>query len=210
MLDTIRTHFINELDVLIGAPVTFVLAFFVVASLVWFALRWRYDGIVTALEARIAIRDDQISQYKSKLEGATPEQARALIDALEARLQRLEPRRIEPKTVGDMIEILRLHPGSIDVAQDMQSPDARVLAVALSHVFNSAGWIVRSPMIVGPANPPSEGLAVTIKDLNNPSERDRALFAAMDLIGHPYTRRGGLRGFANQEIDAEILITSMA
>ena len=210
MIDNIKTYLFDELDVLIGAPFTFVLGFSASASLVWLALSWRYGGVIETLKARIAARDDQIAEYKSKLAGATPDQARALIDALEARLRRLEPRRINPEVLREMIEILRFHPGSVYVAQDMQSPDARGLAVALSSVFNSASWEVRSPMVGGPANPPSEGIAVTVRDLNNLSERDRALFAAMDLVGHPYARRGGLRGFTGQEIDAEILITSMA
>ncbi len=191
---------------LTGAPVTFTLACLLIVGLVWVAMRWRYGGVVETLEARLVGRDDKIKDYQEKLEGASPDEAKARIDALESRLQRLEPRRIEQEECDTAREILSKFSGAVAVTQDMQSPDARPLSITLAGIFQSAGWDVSSPAVLGPANPPVEGIAVTIHDLNNPSDRDRAIFEAMDAIGHPYGRRGGLN--SREQLDAEILVTS--
>jgi hypothetical protein len=55
---------------------------------------WRAD-IVTNKDSIIALRDAEISDYKRKLDGASPDEAQARIAALEKRLDALTPVPVE-------------------------------------------------------------------------------------------------------------------
>jgi hypothetical protein len=208
MFEWIKTYFLEEWDVLTSAPFTFLLATIVTGSLIWLAMRWRYEGIIDTLKSRLAAKDDKITDYKEKLEGASPDEAKAVIDALEKRLEKLEPRKLDRACGAKMVGILKAHAGKVDIAQDMQSADARLLAIALADVFSEAGWTVQSPAVLGPSNPPVEGIAVTVRDIEDLSEQDKAIFAAMEACGHPFDARGGLISRHDKDVDAEILITS--
>lgn len=210
MFESIKTYLIEELDVLMGAPVTFSIALMLVCGLCWFALRWRYEGVNASLRERIENRDEKLADYKSKLDGASPDEAKKRIDFLEEKLKSLEPRRVGREFAPQMVDILSTHAGAIDVTQDMMGSDNRGLSVGIGEVFRSAGWTVQMPMVGGPSNPPIEGIAVTVLNLSSLSARDKAVFAAMDKLGYPYARRGGLRQNPNHPVDVEILITTPA
>ena len=66
----------KEWAVISQSPVSFITVIFIVAGIVWAALRWQY-------ETRITHRDDEIAAYKRKLDGATPDEARANLNRLE-------------------------------------------------------------------------------------------------------------------------------
>jgi hypothetical protein len=62
----------------------------IVATAIWWVVGWRYDSIVASKDSIIGNRDAQISllttqrdDYRDKLGGASPAEARARLDALE-------------------------------------------------------------------------------------------------------------------------------
>src|SRR5579859_7548993 len=76
-----------------------VLMFSAILGTVWWLMDWRYGGIISGRDGIIANKDSEITllrgqrdDYKDKLSGATPDQAKARIDDLENRLAKLEPR----------------------------------------------------------------------------------------------------------------------
>jgi hypothetical protein len=63
-------------------PTFFVILVLMVGA-VWVAFNWSYGGVLASKNGQIELQDRQLADYKQKLDGATPEQARAKIEALE-------------------------------------------------------------------------------------------------------------------------------
>ncbi len=80
---------------------TFIVLAALIFGVVWWLMDWRYgsiitgrDGIIANKESEITLLKGQRDDYKEKLSGGTPDQAKARIDSLEARLARVEHRRL--------------------------------------------------------------------------------------------------------------------
>ena len=91
----------QEWPVIAAAPVTFVGVVSAAALIIWLALKWSYksvldgkNGEIASKASEIALLQRQRDDYKDKLSGASPDEAKAKIDDLERRLVLLEPRRL--------------------------------------------------------------------------------------------------------------------
>jgi acyl-CoA synthetase (AMP-forming)/AMP-acid ligase II len=73
---------------------TFIAILVVMLVAVWIALNYLYGQQIASKDAQIQLLDRQVADYKDKLHGASPDQAKARIDALEKRLGQFEPRRL--------------------------------------------------------------------------------------------------------------------
>jgi hypothetical protein len=89
----------GEAAVIAQAPLIFAAAVIVVSGLAYAAARWAFgtvisqkDATIASLEARIKLRDDQLA---NKLQSTPPDEAKSIIQSLEARLNKLAPRRLE-------------------------------------------------------------------------------------------------------------------
>lgn len=210
MLGDFFTYLASEASVIADAPVIFAMAVLASAAIVWWLANLRFGGVIDSQRERLHSRDEKIADYKIKLEGAEPEEARAHIKDLEARLARLEPRRLTDTQQETMSRHLAAAAGVIDVVFDGACVDGRAFSAGFGAVFQKAGWRVGFPMVFGIGDPPATGLKVTVKDLNRLSEADHALFTAMDASGLRYDRRGGLHSDEYSPRTAELLITSQA
>ncbi len=81
------------------APILYISALAAIAVLIWVVITHLKSGRIESLEERIRLRDDEIADYKRKLEGATPDEAAAKIAEaersiliLEEKLRLLQPR----------------------------------------------------------------------------------------------------------------------
>src|SRR5258708_36334735 len=89
-------------------PTFFVLAvlmFGAIFGVVWWLMNWRYggviagrDGIITNKDSEIALLRGQRDDYKDKLSGATPDQAKNRINDLERQLNALA-KKVEPRSL---------------------------------------------------------------------------------------------------------------
>src|SRR5665213_3041205 len=87
-------HLSAEWRVLTGAPLlTFGLVVAMLA-LGYLAAKWRFGAKMDAMEERLRHKDDRLKEYDDKLKGASPDEARARLDALEAQVRALGPRRL--------------------------------------------------------------------------------------------------------------------
>ncbi|MDP5305770.1 hypothetical protein [Paracoccus spongiarum] len=210
MLGDFFTYVASEASVIADAPLIFAMAVLASATVVWWLVNLRFGGIIDSQRERLQARDEKIAEYKTKLEGAEPDEARAHIKDLEARLARLEPRRLSEVQRKAMVEHLRSAPGAISIAVDGACFDGQVFSRSFTSALREAGWEVSLPMVLGLNNPPSSGLRVQVADLNNLTNANRALFAAMDAVGLSYEKSAGLQVDAHHPEDAELLITSAA
>jgi len=76
MLDQIVKYILGEWQVIAKAPMSFMAAVLAAGAIVWVAMSWGYGREMSLLS-------QQVADYKDKLSGSSPDQAKAKIDALE-------------------------------------------------------------------------------------------------------------------------------
>jgi hypothetical protein len=159
------------------------------STLIALALRWRWRGVVghkdariEALEEHVRLRDDQLS---NKLQTTPPEEARQMIDALQAQIARLTPRRV-PEAVRPVILDTLRRPldttRAIALSWDAPTPDAEILARDFNTLFREAGWDVGESREFDSGLP--AGITLTVTD--PASSCDRAAKNALEWAGLPF------------------------
>jgi hypothetical protein len=173
---------------------TFVVLAALMFGAIWWLMDWRYGGIITGRDGIIANKDSEIillrgqrDDYKDKLSGATPDQAKARIDALEAsleaRLAAVEPRRLTAAQRAAMIARLSPPAGTTPaiIIVGEASGDGPQYAADFASVFQSVGgWKVGEGSAMGIGNRPATGIALNATNVNSPeaSSVANALHAA--------------------------------
>jgi hypothetical protein len=135
MLDQFVQYVLGEARLIAEAPLVFGAAVLFLGAIIWAALRWRYSGIIEQRNRIIAL-------YKARLNGATPDQAKAKIDSLEGQVTSLKNRewpKLTPAAVTDFESILASH-GPHAVSVFLQDRDSVFLARDLVDAFRRIGW----------------------------------------------------------------------
>ncbi|MFZ0065622.1 MAG: hypothetical protein WAK90_05590 [Pseudolabrys sp.] len=138
------------------APLVFGAAVLFLGAIIWAALRWRYSSLIEHRNRIIAL-------YKARLNGATPDQAKAKIDSLEGQVVSLKNRewpKLTPAAVTDFESVLASQ-GSHFVSVLLQDRDAVFLARDLVDAFKRIGWKAKRDMNM---NDVPDGLSVWPKD----------------------------------------------
>ncbi len=160
---------LEQWAVVTAAPIPFAIAVVIVGAVIWFAIGWSYSGVLNSKNAQIELQDRQLADYRDKLGGATPTEAKARIDALEKRLASIEPRRLSDAQRSTLIANLRLASGtsySIAIVSEA-SGDSPQFAADLSGAFRAAGnWRISEPSVMGLGNRPPLGIALQFANLN--------------------------------------------
>src|ERR1700722_9040325 len=74
----------KEWALILQAPWIAIGAALAVAGLVWRVVSWSYAGRLANAESELRLKNTQLDDYREKLKGATPEEAKARIEALAA------------------------------------------------------------------------------------------------------------------------------
>ena len=166
--------------------------FFVILALmigtVWIVFKWSYGTVLDSKNSQIELQDRQLADYREKLHGATPDQAKARIDDLEGRLRRVEqagPRSLTTEQRQALTQNARVPAGvryALTVTSEGGCPDCPVYASAFERALRDAGWGVQNGMVMGPGQRPVQGIALMVPDPANlsveASTLQRALRAA--------------------------------
>lgn len=163
-LDAILRHLEREGQVILQSPLTFTISALVVATALWWLFQWRTSDRIESLEGRIKLRDDQVANYKAKLSGATPDEAKARLDALERQVMALAPRRLTDDQRRKLKKALTGVRGTIEIAHDVAAADARRLAADFTTVFQEANWTIVSASVMGIGAHPLTGIALQVAD----------------------------------------------
>jgi hypothetical protein len=138
MLEQLVQYVRGEVRLLAEAPLVFCGAVLFLGAIIWAALRWRYSAIIDHRNRIIAL-------YKARLDGATPDQAKAKMDSLEGQVVSLKNRewpKLAPAAVTDFENILASQ-GTHVVSVVQQDRDSVFLARDLVDAFNRIGWKAR-------------------------------------------------------------------
>lgn len=170
------------------------------AVAVWLLLRARYQRTIASQRRRLR-------EFETNLHGATPEEARRRIESMEARLARLEPRRLNgrQKTALRRLLILPESAGMTDVnvAYDAGCSDAKPYAEDFATVLGSCrGWRPLSVTMFGSSHRPEAGLAIV-------SFRQGRTAAGAKLLSKAFAEAGiDHEVIHSTEEELELVITS--
>jgi hypothetical protein len=162
----------NQFGTVAHAPVALLAALIVTAIVIGWLARWRYRNRIDNLQSLTNLREAQLQDYKDKLNGASPDQAKARMDALESRLFEVlaQVAALAPRTLTDQqrraaLAVLDRFRGSrIKILTDAAAPDVKRLADALAATFNGAAWHVETGIVLDFADAPPTGVALLVPD----------------------------------------------
>lgn len=200
-----------------NAPVPFLAA--LIAS--WFVMRWfirgHYETRLANADSTVSLQERQIHEYKEKLSGATPDEAKARFDALENRLEQLSAmglggRRISQAQRDAMVGILEIFRGAtIEIIMDGSAGDMILLHKDFTEAFSRAGWLVCGATVTGVPSHPPTGLALGVRNAQQLTPEQSCIERALKAAGIPYDLHGGarLRAYPDQAPPvANILLTT--
>jgi hypothetical protein len=206
----------QQFATVLAAPVPFLLVVGIVAFGIWKFLSHHYSGRISAKDDLIALKQAQVDDYKEKLSGASPDEAKARLDALEQRieegLEALAPRTLSEDQLQKIVQVLDGFSGShVTVAHDAVVADAAPLARSLSAAFLAARWTTSMPIVMGLGNPPPSGIGVKVADRNNLTLPQQAICDALRSADIPFDIQQGGDGYnlpGRPVSVAEIVVTS--
>ncbi|MGB6996002.1 MAG: hypothetical protein WBD96_00385 [Pseudolabrys sp.] len=156
MFEQFVLYILGELHLIVEAPLVFGAAVLLLGAIIWAALRWRYSR-------GIERRNHIIALYKARLNGATPDQAKAKIDSLEGQVVSLKNRewpKLTPAAVTDFESVLASQ-GSHVVSILPTDRDSVFFARDLVDAFKRIGWEAKREVSM---NDIPDGLSVWPKD----------------------------------------------
>ncbi|MBB6488361.1 hypothetical protein [Rhizobium lusitanum] len=157
------------------------------ASALAFAVTRYLDSVeLSSAKALVELKDAMIADYKDKLSGATPIEAKKRIDALETKLKLLDVRRLSPAQISAITNKLKNQKGNLDIAQDMGSPQLRGLVADFSVAANNAGWTTSQSELMGLRDFPPSGVSLVVNDSSALSPTETVVKAALEAAGVPF------------------------
>lgn len=200
----------DEGGVIAAAPWSFLICLAALGGIIFLVLRAMKAQEIADLNSRLTLRNDEIADYRRKLDGASPDEAKARLDELEARVAQLQPRRLGAEQRERIRAAVAGRVASVSITADMAAADARGLVADLSAAFQSAGWAVSNPMVGGPPNPPPSGLGVLVRDPDNLTPSQTAITAVLRELNVDFDlRRGMMDDLPGRRVDEfEILVTT--
>ena len=188
------TFLLKEWAVVAPGPVTFVAVVILLGMAIWFAAKFTYserltrkDELIATKDIQIALQERQIAEYKDKLQGASPNEARAMIDGLQVEIEKLRPSR---RLVGSKRE---------QFMRKLRSSDSTAVSICLSHDNSCADcsqyamdiyaaikiatrWQVTYESVQQSPFPVACGLKIVVRNpLNLPEEAALLLMAFREL-----------------------------
>jgi len=138
-------EFLAQLETLKSVWQPFAIALIVLSTCVFFAINWHYKGVVDAKSATIEQLTAEVGEYKSKLSGASPDEAKAKIERLEQTLKLAIGSRWEP-LANDQSNRLLSAISTLQVRRIhimFENPFGKELATSIADVFRRARWDVK-------------------------------------------------------------------
>lgn len=199
-------HLRSEWEMITRTPLLFAVAAFVAGIIAFYAARWNFsdrieskDTQIQTKEAHIAFIERQLEEYKSKLSGATPEEAQAQIAELrdEVKTTRAEIKALlewhayqteDRRLTADQAKILAEgltglpseHLARIMVTS-IHEPEPQQYSLDIHKCFIDAKTPVHHDNQWGmqSTSPDEVGVLVVVKDQKNPPEYAVQIFNAL-------------------------------
>ncbi len=160
---------------------TFITLLVLMAVSIGGLMEWSYGGVVRNKDSIISNKDSEIAflksqrdDYKDKLSGASPAEAKARIDHLEARLAAIEPRRLTKEQRATLIAGLLIPIG-----------DNPTITIATEPTADALQLVVESS-VFGVGARPRSGIQIAVPDADNLPPAAVAVQRAFASANIPY------------------------
>jgi hypothetical protein len=168
----VQNLFAGWLMIRANLPLFFVILVLMFAA-AWWLINWRYGAIIENKDSEITLLKGQRDDYKDKLHGATPDQAKARIDDLEQKLnllaKQVAQRSLTPEQRDIMVRVARIPKGTAEVSVFHEGGciDCPGYSADLEQVLRDAGWNVGTGVVEGPGRRPALGPGLLVRDSKN-------------------------------------------
>lgn len=190
----------RQFNALTSAPLLFVVALIVVAAAIWGALQFSYRGVLSSKDRYIALLERRLGEYREAVGGATADEARRRIEAMDTEIKtlrlRLNPRRLTPDQRQAIVDRSRLPSGAqvraVTVAVERDCVDCAAFAEGIAMALrDSQGWTISSGAPAAAGDRTGPGLAVRVGDRLRPSPDAIVLQQALRSAGLEFAVVGG-------------------
>ena len=197
-----------------SAPIALAVLVVLVTAIVWGIMHWAYGGILTSKDAHIASLERRVADYRDSVSGASPEDARRRIDALETQLHALQlqltPRRLNPAQRQAISDHSRRPAGSpsrnITVTVDEACGDCAAFAAEITEALRVAdNWTVDVRTVSYADERLRSGLGIRVAEPTRPSPEAVVLQQALTSAGVSFSMLG-----SGPSSGVELLVTERA
>jgi cell division protein FtsN len=206
-LETLR----DEARGIAAAPLLFAAAVLAAAAVLWGILHWSYRTVLSNKDKHIAFLERRVAAYRETLRGATPEEARHRIEALETELEmlriQLRPRHLNSTQRQAIVDRSRLPAGAqpqpVTVVYEEDCSDCTQFAAEIADTLRVSGsWVVSTEATRKAVERPRRGLGIRVPDRLRPPPAARILQQALRSANLDYAM---VEGGADSNV--QLLIT---
>lgn len=136
------TKLLEQWAVVTAAPIPFLITVLAATVIIWFAMDWRYGGVIGHRDSEISSLKTQRDEYKNKSGGASPDEVKAKLSELSEMTRFTVGGKWRPLTAGEASE-LRKGFSAIPAKriQVMYSNyRGKDLAQSFADILKDAGW----------------------------------------------------------------------
>jgi hypothetical protein len=173
---------LEQFALISAAPIPFFLVTIAIIGLVWVVVNWSYSAVLSSKNSQIELLVRQVGDYKDKLNGATPYEAKARIDSLEARLSRVEPRRLSDEQRNIIASFVTVPYGNnymISAQSEMACGDCRQYLDNFQEILHNAHWNIERISLSNATAASPKGIAILTPDTGHPLPEASALMSAL-------------------------------
>ncbi|HEX2215611.1 MAG TPA: hypothetical protein VHG27_02780 [Xanthobacteraceae bacterium] len=161
----------EEARAVASAPILSAIALALSLAIIWGIVHWSYGAALENRDNHIAQLERRVSEYRDKLNGATPDEAKKRIEGLETEITtlrvRLQPRRLTPVQRQAIIDRSRLPsgatPNALTVSHEEKCSDCAQFAADLIEALRTAeGFVLETGIVAGLSRRPRYGLAIRV------------------------------------------------
>jgi hypothetical protein len=172
----------QEVAAIASAPIAFTLMVLAAGVVMWALTQWSYSALLSGKDSQIAFLERRLGDWRDKMAGMSPDEAKARVQALESQLKmleiRLQPRRLSDEQRQVLVDRARLRPGvqyTLTVLREADCSDCDQFAAQLvAALRESSGWSINIALLPEAVEKPRYGLGIRVADpLRPPSEAVR-------------------------------------
>ena len=195
-----------------SAPIVFGIALVVIIAAVWGFMHWSYRSVLAGKDTHIASLERRLADYRSALGGASPDEARRRIEALQNEVRtlqvQLKPRSLTPSQRQSLTDRSRRPVGvatrPLTIVVEQKCNDCAALGDAFAEAFRAGdNWSVTIQTAGQLEQRPRTGLGIRIPEPTRPSADAEVLRQALRLAGIAFTMMEGPPGSGVELVIAE-------
>jgi hypothetical protein len=186
---------LEQFALISAAPIPFSLVTIAIVGIVWVVVNWSYNAVLSSKNSQIELLERQVADYKDKLSGATPNEAKARIDSLETRLSRIEPRRLLVEQRNIITSYVTVPYGvnyMISVQSEMACGDCRQYFDDFQDILYNAHWNIERISLSNATAASPKGIAILTPDIHHPLPEASVLTTALKAAKIDFDLKTGL------------------